>query len=121
MSGGIFLGSGLGGLAGACEQSINTGKWSYSRQSLEPFSVCRLTGGRGTALFSMSNTVSGVNSRCSCPEEGWCGRGMTEDEEDVDELQDEDGRDVKRSVKLCRAGGGGGGGGEGGGWDGGRL
>lgn len=49
----------------------------------------------------------GVNSRCSCPEEGLCGRAMTE----------EDGEEEERSVKLCRAGGGGGGGG----WDGGRL
>lgn len=63
----------------------------------------------------MSNTVSGVNSECSCPEEGLCGRAMTE-EADVEELQDEDDEEEDRSVRLCRAGGGGGGGG----WDGGR-
>lgn len=61
----------------------------------------------------MSHTVSGVNSKCSCPEEGLCGRAMAE-EEDMDELQD--GEEEESSVKLCRAGGGGGGG-----WDGGRL
>lgn len=60
----------------------------------------------------------GVNSKCSCPEEGLCGRAMTEGE-DAEELQDEDGEEEARSVKLCRSGGGGGGGG--GGWDGGRL
>lgn len=35
----------------------------------------------------------------------------------MEELQDEDGEEEDRSVKLCRAGGGGGGGG----WDGGQL
>lgn len=74
--------------------------------------MCRLTGGRGAALFSMSNTVSGVNSKCSCPEEGLCGRARIE--EDLEELQNEDEEEEQRSVKLCRAGGGGG-------WDGGRL
>lgn len=61
----------------------------------------------------MSNTVSGVNSKWSCPEEGLCGRVMTE--EDLEELQDEEGEEEERSVKLCRTGGGGGG------WDGGLL
>lgn len=61
----------------------------------------------------MSNTVSGVNSKCSSPEEGLCGLVMTE-EEDMEELQGGDGEEEERSVKLCRAGGGGG-------WDGGRL
>lgn len=58
----------------------------------------------------------GVNSKCSCPEEGLCGCAMAE-EEDVEELQDEDSEEEERSVKLCRIGGGGGGGG----WDEGRL
>lgn len=37
------------------------GKWSYSRQPLEPLtlSACRLTGGSGAALLSMSSTASG--------------------------------------------------------------
>lgn len=41
------------------------------------------------------------------------------EEEDLEELHNDDGKEEGRSVKLCRAGGGGGG--RGGGWDGGRL
>lgn len=39
------------------------GKWSYSRQPLEPLtlSVCRLTGGSGAALLSMSSTASATH------------------------------------------------------------
>lgn len=68
----------------------------------------------------LNNSVTrlpGVNSKCSCPEEGLCVLVVTE-EEGVEELHDDDGEE-ERSVKLCRAGGGGGG--RGGGWDGGRL
>lgn len=64
--------------------------------------------------FSEQNEFAsspGVNSKCSCPEEGLCGRAMTEEEDDVEEVQNADGEEEERSVKLCLAGGGGGGGG----------
>lgn len=47
----------------------------------------------------------GVNNKCSCPEEGLCGRETAAEEEE---------EEVERSMKLCRTGGGGG-------WDGGWL
>lgn len=83
-------------------------------------SVCCLVGGKGAAPLSLSNAVLGVNSKCSCPEEGQCGRVITE--ENVEELQDEGGKEEEGSVRLCRAGGGGGGGeGREGSWNGGCM
>lgn len=105
---GVFRGSSFGGLAGASgsREPWFRGKWSRSMQTVELLlaSECPLAGGRGTGLFSMSNTVSGVNRTCSRPEEGLSGRVTTggEEEAGVEEVHDDD---VDEKVGLCRAGG----------------